>query len=339
MTDAVDLSAFNTLGLPASAERLVIIEKESQLFDLLAAGDLTERPLQLLGGGSNVVLRSHLPGTVVLMRTRGIRWERGARGFIDVTAAAGEPWHALVRYTLGQGWSGLENLALIPGSAGAAPMQNIGAYGVELADRFVSLRALDLEDGSIHVFDRDACGFGYRDSRFKAHDANRFIVIEITLALSEKPRPMVDYPDLRDELQMMGCGEPSAVQIAEAVIRVRRRKLPDPRVQGNAGSFFKNPVIPPAQAEQLSQRHPHLSLRESGHGMVKLSAAQLIDGCGWKGKQSGRAGVWPRQPLVLINLGGATAAEVLHLADDIRYDVAGCYGVELEIEPRILGQD
>ncbi len=339
MTRGVDLSALNTLGLPARADRLVVIEKEAQLVDLLASEAPNNRPLRLLGGGSNVVLKSYLPGTVAVMRTRGIRWERAGRGFISVTVAAGERWHDLVRCTLGQGWSGLENLALIPGSVGAAPMQNIGAYGVELADRFVRLRALDSKDGSIHFFDADACGFGYRDSRFKAHDAGRFIVLEITLTLSEKPRPMVDYPDVRDELRRMGCDEPSALQIAEAVVRIRRRKLPDPRIQGNAGSFFKNPVISGARAEELRLRHPHLSLRHGDDGRVKLSAAQLIDGCGWKGQHRGRVGVWQRQPLVLINLGGATAAEVLQLAEAIRKDVADRYGVDLEIEPRIIGED
>ena len=175
--------------------------------------------------------------------------------------------------------------------------------------------------------------------------------MDVTLTMSEKARPMVDYPDLRDELQIMGCGEPSALQIAEAVVRIRRRKLPDYRTQGNAGSFFKNPVIPRERAEQLSLRYPQLSLHQSGDGMVKLSAAQLIDGCGWKGQHRavedvpvevqhrGRVGVWRRQPLVLINLGGATAADVLQLAETIRADVVDRYGVDLEIEPRILGQD
>ncbi len=334
----MDLSGCNTLKLPSRADRVVLVSRVSELEEVLA-GHCRSQPLYLLGGGSNVVLKPQISGTLVLVRIRGVRWERAAGGHIHLTVAAGERWHDVVRFSLGQGWSGLENLALIPGLAGAAPIQNIGAYGVELADRLVSLRAMGIDSGKVHDFACDECGFGYRDSRFKKADAGRFVVLDITLRLNEVPNLVLGYPDLRAELTRMGRSSPSPVDVAEAVTRVRRRKLPDPRVCGNAGSFFKNPVIDPAQAEELAHRHPDLSLWPQDGESVKLSAAQLIDRCGWKGRHLGRAGVWRRQPLVLVNLGGATAADVLELASAIRRDVAEKYGVELELEPRVLGQD
>ncbi len=339
MTEAANLSALNTLGLAARADRIVVVRHVQQLFELIATWRGGAEPVHFLGGGSNVVLRRQVPGTMVVMRTRGVRWERGSDGLIRVSVAAGERWHDLVRYSLGQGWSGLENLALIPGSVGAAPIQNIGAYGVELADRFVSLRALDIRDGRVRTFDRDSCEFGYRHSRFKAVDPGRYVILEVTLGLREIPQRVIDYPDLRLELQQMGCGDPTPQRIAEAVIRIRRRKLPDPRFVGNAGSFFKNPVVSLAQARRIVCRHPELNVRDNADGTAKMSAAQLIDGCGWKGRTIGNVGVWRRQPLVLINTGGATALEVLQAADAIRRDVAARYGVDLEMEPQVLGQD
>jgi len=256
-----------------------------------------------------------------------------------VTAAAGERWHDLVRFVIGQGWGGLENLALIPGSVGAAPIQNIGAYGVELADRMVSLRALELATGAIRRFDHADCGFGYRESYFKQAGRDRYAILDLTLRVHRAPALVVDYPDLIGELAAMGCSRPAAVDVAEAVIRVRRRKLPDPRHIGNAGSFFKNPVVSAAGAQALLVRDGSLSMHGLADGTVKLAAAQLIDRCGWKGVRRGSVGVWRRQALVLVNLGGASASELLGLSESIRRDVQARFGVELELEPRVLGQD
>lgn len=335
---SVDLSGCNTLELPSRADRVAVVSQLDELRELLAAAG-GSHPLWLLGGGSNVILKPHVAGTLVLMRMRGLSWLRTPGGHIHLTVAAGERWHDVVRFALGQGWSGLENLALIPGLAGAAPIQNIGAYGVELSDRLVSLSALGVDCGELRTFACEDCEFGYRDSRFKGADAGRYVIVSITLRLQETPELVLDYPDLRAELARMGRSNPSPVDVAEAVIRVRRRKLPDPRVCANAGSFFKNPLVTRAHAETLARQDVGLTLWSQDGDRVKLSAAQLIDRCGWKGRRLGRAGVWHRQPLVLVNLGSATAADLLVLADAIRRDVAERYGVELELEPRVLGQD
>lgn len=337
--DAGDLSGANSLRLPATAERLMVLRREADVDAVVQA--LRGRrapPLTVLGGGSNVVLRPRIPGIVCLMKMRGVRLE-ARRGSVRVTAAAGERWHDLVRHTLGQGLWGLENLALIPGSVGAAPIQNVGAYGVELAERFVRLRALDVTSGRVHTFDQSACEFTYRDSRFRREDGNRLIILDVTLELERCPAPRFDYPDLRRELVRLGWDRPSPVQVAEAVVRVRRRKLPDPRHIGNAGSFFKNPVVDAASAERLAAAHPGLVRHADGTGRVKLAAAQLIERCGWKARRIGAAAVWHRQPLVLVNRGGATAADLLTLSERIRRDVRDRFDVALELEPRVVGHD
>lgn len=334
---SVDLSGANTLGLPSRADAVRVITDTAALAAAAEAARAAGQPLTVLGGGSNVVLRDRIPGLVCLMRTRGVS-ETPSGDSVLVTAAAGERWHDLVRRTLGRGLYGLENLALIPGAVGAAPIQNIGAYGVELSDRFVSLRAMDVDSGSLRTFDRADCRFGYRDSVFKSGEQGRWIIVEVTLALSRRPAPVIDYPDLLLELERLGWQAPSPVRVAEAVIRVRRRKLPDPRWTGNAGSFFKNPVVPADVGRRLAAAHG-LTVRAGEGGAAKLSAAQLIDRCGWKGRSAGLAAVWSRQPLVLVNTGAARARDILALAEHVRADVHRRFGVELELEPRVIGQD
>lgn len=340
--NGTSLTSFTTLGVRAAAERLVMVTEEGILRELVEARRAAPRgqpPLTILGGGSNVVLRAWTPGTVCLMRTRGFRQQPLGAGAVELTAAAGERWHDLVRFALGQGLAGVENLALIPGSVGAAPIQNIGAYGAELAERFVALRALDRHSGRVHTLRAADCRFGYRDSLFKHPEGAGLVVLDVTLRLRRRGDPVADYPDLRRELARLGRPRPSPVQVAEAVIRVRRRKLPDPRVTGNAGSFFKNPVVAAALGRRLQQRLPGLGLHPAGTGAVKLSAAQLIDACGWKGRRAGAVGVWPRQPLVLCNYGGATGTDVLAMSEDIRQSVQARFGVDLEREPQVIGHD
>jgi UDP-N-acetylmuramate dehydrogenase len=330
------LADSNTLGVSSAADRVVTVRHESQLVELIGH---EHGPLTVLGGGSNVVLLDRVPGTVCLMRTRGHRLERGAGGWVELTAAAGERWHDLVRFSLGQGLAGLENLSLIPGSVGAAPIQNVGAYGVELADRFVRLRALDLDTGRVRTLDRTECSFGYRDSLFKRPAGAQMVVLDVTLRLHPEIPAVVDYPELAAELTRLGCSRPTAVHVAEAVVRVRRRKLPDPRFVGNVGSFFKNPEVAPERAEAVARLVPGLSRRPGSEGLTKLSAAHLIDAAGWKGRTVGRVGVWHLQPLVLVNRGGATGRDVLAVSEDIRRDVAVRFGVDLEREPQVLGRD
>jgi UDP-N-acetylmuramate dehydrogenase len=342
MHDA-DLSGLNSLRLHSRADRLVPIDSLRDLHE--AADRLRAEPagsttrVTVLGGGSNVVLRPRVDGLVLHMRNRGIAIEVLARGDALLTVAAGERWHDVVLRALGQGYGGLENLALIPGSAGAAPIQNIGAYGLELADRFVALRALDLDSGKVRSFDREACRFGYRDSLFKQPEGARLVVVDLTLRVSRRPDLRLGYPDLARELAALGRSRPTPVDVAEAVIRVRRRKLPDPRLLGNAGSFYKNPVIAEDAAAALARSEPGLVMHPAGTGRRKLAAGQLIDRCGWKGVRRGAVGTWKRQALVLVNFGGATASELLGLSDAIRRDVRERFGVELELEPRVLGQD
>ena len=287
----------------------------------------------VLGQGSNVVLPERLDQPVVLAAWRGLELRVSGDDAL-LTCAAGENWHGVVRYSLGQGWAGLENLALIPGSAGAAPIQNIGAYGVELSDRVVEVRVFDRAENRQRDLTADACGFGYRDSLFKA-DPARYAVLSLTLRLARRMPMRFDYPDVERELRRQGVTQLTPRKVAEAVIRVRRRKLPDPRQWGNAGSFFKNPIVDPGQAERLARTEPGLASYPVAGG-VKLAAAQLIDRCGWKGRRRDGVGVWHRQPLVLVNFGTGSGPDFLALGEEVRRSVRERFGVDLELEPSAM---
>ncbi len=269
---------------------------------------------------------------------RGRRVAREDHDAWYVEAAAGENWHEFVAWTLAQGLPGLENLALIPGTVGAAPIQNIGAYGLEMGERFASLRAVELATGEAVELDADACGFGYRDSFFKREGRDRFVITSVTFRLPKQWTPRAGYADIARELAVNGASaaSPTAQAIFDAVVSVRRAKLPDPLVLGNAGSFFKNPVVDLVQFEALQQREPDVVSYRQPDGRVKLAAGWLIDRCGWKGRAMGAAAVHERQALVLVNRGGATGAEILALARAIQQDVGQRFGVELEPEPVCL---
>ena len=322
----------NTLRVPCLAERLCVAHSEDQMIEALRAAG--ERAL-VLGQGSNVVLPERLDQPVVLAAWRGLKLRVRSDEAL-LTCAAGENWHGVVRHSLGQGWAGLENLALIPGSAGAAPIQNIGAYGVELSERVTEVRVFDRAENRVRSLAAEACGFGYRDSLFKA-DPARYAVLSLTLRLARRLAMRLDYPDVGLELQRQGLTEPTPRQVAEAVIRIRRRKLPDPRLWGNAGSFFKNPIVDPGQAKRLAQSEPGLVAHPVAGG-VKLAAAQLIDRCGWKGRRRGDVGVWHRQPLVLVNYGTAGGPDFLALGEQVRRSVHERFGVDLELEPSVLSR-
>ena len=320
----------NTLRVRCQADRLCVVGSEAQMIEALRRGG--EQAL-VLGQGSNVVLPDRLDQPVMLAAWRGLDLRvRGDEALL--TCAAGESWHGVVRYSLGQGWAGLENLALIPGSAGAAPIQNIGAYGVELSERVAEVRVFDRAEQRVRTLDAEACEFGYRNSLFKS-EPDRYAVLSLTLRLARRLPMRLDYPDVGLELQRQGVAKPTPRQVAEAVIRIRRRKLPDPRRWGNAGSFFKNPVVERRQAERLAQSEPGL-VAHSVAGGVKLAAAQLIDRCGWKGQRRGGVGVWRRQPLVLVNLGTASGPDFLALGQLIRQSVRERFGVDLELEPSAI---
>jgi UDP-N-acetylmuramate dehydrogenase len=328
----VDLTAFNTFGLSARAAWYAEVHGPDDLQAARASG----HALVVLGGGSNIVLAGDLDALVLRMLTKGVQVERETSSHVWVRAAAGEVWNDLVQWTLAQGLGGLENLSLIPGTVGAAPVQNIGAYGVELENVFESLEAFDLDTGAMRSFNHADCRFAYRDSVFK-HEARRHVIVSVCLRLARDWRPVLGYRELADELQARGQHAPTPRAVSEAVIAIRTRKLPDWRTLGNAGSFFQNPVVDAARYAALKAEHPDLPAHVQADGRYKLAAGWLIDRAGWKGRTLGHAGVYEKQALVLVNRGGATGREVLALAQAIVDTVREQFGVSLEREPVVLG--
>lgn len=324
------LQSLNTFGIAASARAYLRVTKKEQLLGVYADGAWVSLPKLILGGGSNVLLTGDFDGLVLHIGLEGKELIGGNEQHHFVRAAAGENWHGFVQWTLAQGLGGLENLSLIPGTVGAAPIQNIGAYGLEIKDVFHSVTAFDPHSGETRVMDAAACRFGYRDSVFK-HEGRDLIILDVTFALPKQWTPNLRYAELAAEPGLTTA--PTPQQVADAVIAIRSRKLPDPAVIGNAGSFFKNPVVPAAQCAALLERFPSLVHHAQADGTEKLAAGWLIDQCGWKGKNLGAAGVYPKQALVLVNNGNATGADVVALARAIQADVQTRYGVLLEPEP------
>lgn len=334
------LKAHNTFGFDVRAQFACRIEREEQLMAAVRDPRAAGLPRLVLGGGSNVLLSGDFGGLVLLVALRGRRVAREDDAAWYVEAAGGEPWHEFVAWTLAQGLPGLENLALIPGTVGAAPIQNIGAYGLEMGERFASLRAVELATGETVELDAQACRFGYRDSFFKREGRDRFVITSVTFRLPKAWQPRAAYADLARALAANGHADadalPTAQAIFDAVVAVRRAKLPDPLELGNAGSFFKNPVVDAQQFEALKLKEPDLVSYPQADGRVKLAAGWLIDQCGWKGRAMGAAAVHERQALVLVNRGGASGAEMLALAKAVQRDVFARFGVELEAEPVCL---
>jgi UDP-N-acetylmuramate dehydrogenase len=332
----VALDRLNTFGLPARAAWFATVtESESLAAWVRTPGWRTLRRF-VLGGGSNLILTDDFDGLVLHVRIPGRKRVAEDADAWMVRAGAGENWHDFVLWTLDQGWPGLENLALIPGTVGAAPIQNIGAYGLELAERFQRLEAVDLATGAKVAFERAACRFDYRDSAFKHEAAERYLITAVTFRLPKRWRPVTRYADVARELDARGIARPTAREIADAVIAIRSRKLPDPAQLGNAGSFFKNPRVDAVTFAGLVARYPDLPHYPQPDGAVKLAAGWLIERCGWKGRALGPAGVYENQALVLVNRGGARGADVLRLARAIQESVRTGFGVELEPEPVIL---
>lgn len=327
----------NTFGISARAPWLVEVADAAALPEVLALPHLQEAPALILGGGSNLLFAGDPEGAVVSFdcRRMGVLHEYDDHALVRADAGAG--WHALVLWTLQQGLSGLENLALIPGTAGAAPIQNIGAYGCEVGEYVHVVEAFDRTTGELCRLDRAACAFAYRDSLFK-REPDRYVVTALELALPRVPALRLDYAGIREELAEMGVVSPDARNVAEAVIRIRQRKLPDPAAIGNAGSFFKNPIVTAALAEDLQLQHAGLPMfRGDAIGNRKLSAAWMIEACGWKGFREGDAGVSEQHALVLVNHGGATGAQLLSLARRIADSVRARFGIAIEPEPKVIG--
>ena len=329
----LSLQSRNTLGLPAIAEVAYEISSPDQLPGLMA--DLLNEggAWQVLGGGSNVVLPNMLSGTTLLMNISGREIIDSNDHFTAVAVGAGENWHDFVAWTLEHNLPGLENLALIPGTVGAAPIQNIGAYGAEVADYLACVEVFDCKVQTFVTLSKTDCQFAYRDSYFK-QNPGRFIVTKVIFKIPQAWMPRLTYADLAK--QFSDHSSPSAQEIFTAVCNIRQRKLPDPKIIGNAGSFFQNPIVDTTQYQNLVALHPNLASYPDVNGTRKLAAGWLIDQCGFKGSRSGPAGVYEKQALVLVNHGGATANDILELASAIQKKVKERFGVELQIEPNIL---
>jgi UDP-N-acetylmuramate dehydrogenase len=332
------LRAHNTFGFDVRARLAARVTHAAQFAALHRDARLAQLPRLVLGGGSNVVFTRDFDGVVLLDEIGGRRIVREDDDAWLVEAGGGENWHAFVAWTLEQRMPGLENLALIPGTVGAAPIQNIGAYGLEMKAYFDSLVAVELATGRSERFDAARCAFGYRDSFFKRAGRERFAIVSVAFRLPKRWTPRIGYADVARELDAHGIAPADATprDVFDAVVAIRRAKLPDPLALGNAGSFFKNPVIDAAQFDALRAQVPEVVSYPQPDGRVKLAAGWLIDRCGWKGRAHGAAAVHERQALVLVNRGGASGADVLALALAIQRDVKARFGVELEAEPVCL---
>jgi UDP-N-acetylmuramate dehydrogenase len=329
----VSLKPHNTFGLPVVAGQLVRIRSEADVRQVVDHPVLGLAPKFVLGGGSNVILTRDMPELVLKVEVMGRRLVAETPSAWIVEAGAGEAWHDVVAWTLAQGWPGLENLALIPGTVGGAPVQNIGAYGLELQDRFDSLDAVDLVTGRTVRLDAGQCRFGYRDSIFKRSLAGKSVITRVRFRLPRPWAPVVGYLDLERRMAETGNAHPDARTVFDWVCAIRRAKLPDPAEVGNVGSFFKNPIVSAEQCRDIIARDPHVVHYPLDDGSFKLAAGWLIDACGWKGKTVGRAAVYEKQALVLINRGGAIGSEVQTLARAIQESVYGRFGIRLEPEP------
>jgi UDP-N-acetylmuramate dehydrogenase len=333
-TENTSLKKYNTFGIDSNAAHFAAFSSADELASLLEAAP---RPLVVLGGGSNILLMGDVAGTVLINAVKGIDLVDEDDRYLYVRVGAGENWHGFVECCLGRNWAGVENLSLIPGSVGAAPMQNIGAYGVELKDVLHELEAWDLKDGKVRMFTVNDCRLGYRDSIFKHEYKNRFIILTVTFRLNRVPVFHTEYGAIREELGIMGIRDLSIRAIADAVIRIRTSKLPDPAQIGNAGSFFKNPTIPNAKFVELKTKFSDIiGYPDPAGSMTKLAAGWLIEQAGWKGYRRGDAGVHARQALVLVNYGHATGREIFDLSEEILNSVRKKFGVTLEREVNLI---
>jgi UDP-N-acetylmuramate dehydrogenase len=336
LTPDAPLRALNTFGVEARAAWLARVETAADLAELVALPAVAGLPVLVLGAGSNVLFTHNVDALVVQVGTRGIQKVGETSAAHLVRVGAGEDWHGTVDRLIEAGWPGLENLALIPGLVGAAPIQNIGAYGLELAERLHSVDIWDLLERGPRTLSLAECEFGYRDSVFRHRLAGRAVILAVTFALPRHWEPRAGYADVAAELAERGVTAPLPRQLFDAVVAIRRRKLPDPATIGNVGSFFKNPIVPREQHAALITHFPSLVSYPLAGGRFKLAAGWLIEACGLKGATRGRAGVYERQALVLVNRGGATGQEILALAREVQDKVSARFGVLLEPEPLIV---
>jgi UDP-N-acetylmuramate dehydrogenase len=328
------LKAFNSFGVEALAAHYVRFDGESEIVDFLHRHPAGAQPCLVLGGGSNLLFVDDVTGYVLHPLLKGIDVIETDRQHIRLRVMAGEAWDDLVAHAVANGWGGIENLSFIPGSVGACAVQNIGAYGVEARDVIDRVEALSMEDGRKVVFSQRDCGFGYRFSHFKGAWAGRFIITAVVFTLNRRPDYVLDYPGVKTAVDRLGSIDLKTIR--RAIISIRRSKLPDPAVIGNAGSFFKNPVIDDRTLDRLLDRFPDLPHYPQNRHRFKLPAGWMIERCGWKGRRAGRAAVHHRQALVIVNLGGATGREILDLSEQVRASVAQTFGIDLEREVLVV---
>lgn len=322
------------MGIDAHAKYFSTFSSLEELNELIEL--IGDQKKMILGGGSNILFTGDFDGWILKNQVSGLEQVKEDDNHVYLKAGAGENWHALTEYCIDRNWAGVENLSLIPGNVGAGPMQNIGAYGVEIKDVFEELEAYSLSDKKIHTFSLNDCEFGYRESVFKGKYRNQFIILNVTLRLNKHPRFKTSYGAIEQELEKMGVQELSIRSIAQAVINIRRSKLPDPEEIGNAGSFFKNPSIDRKQFEALKKEFPGIVGYDNPDGTVKVAAGWLIEQAGWKGYRKNDAGVHAKQALVLVNYGRAMGRELYNLSEEIVNSVKSKYGIELEREVNIV---
>jgi UDP-N-acetylmuramate dehydrogenase len=336
VTENVLLKPYNTFGISATARYFAPFASAEELLELAERQRRSQLPQLILGGGSNILFTQDFNGWLLKNGIRGISTAGEDNDHVYVKAGAGENWHGFVQHCIAQGLAGLENLSLIPGNVGASPMQNIGAYGVEIKDVFHELEALHLEDGRIVTFSNATCEFGYRESVFKKAYRQQFAILSVTYRLNKQPHFNTSYGAINEELQRMGVQELSVRAVSQAVINIRSSKLPDPAQTGNAGSFFKNPTVSREKYEALQAAFPKMVAYPVGGEQYKLAAGWLIEQCGWKGYRKGDAGVHPKQALVLVNYGHASGREIYDLSQEVLSSVEEKFGVLLEREVNIV---
>jgi UDP-N-acetylmuramate dehydrogenase len=329
------LKPHNTFGLDYKAERIVIVRSEEEISNIIREGGIKGAPHLAVGAGSNLLFVSDFHGTIFHPEIEGIKIDKEDDSSVEVTAGAGVNWDNFVEWTVGQGFCGLENLSYIPGHVGASPVQNIGAYGAEAKDFVQSVKAISLETGEPAEFRSDECKFGYRDSIFKNELKNKYLITQVTFQLSKEPRFRLGYGFL--EAETAAIGDISLKNIRLAIINIRTRKLPDPNVIGNAGSFFKNPVVTTEKADEIKSNNPLVPVYNEQSGGKKLAAGWLIEQCGWKGRRIGDAGVHDQQALVLVNYGNAKGIDIYNLSEKIKISVFEKFGIDLQREVEVIG--
>ncbi|MCX6231405.1 MAG: UDP-N-acetylmuramate dehydrogenase [Bacteroidetes bacterium] len=328
------LKKLNTFGIDVKAKYFAELNSLEEIKEIMQSSYVKEYPFLLLGGGSNILFTKDFEGIVLKINTKGKEITAVDEDFVYLKVQAGENWENFVDYCVMNNWSGIENLALIPGAVGTCPVQNIGAYGVEVKECIEKVEVLNIADGKITEMDNESCQFGYRNSIFKQQAKNKYIILSVSFKLAKKPVLITHYGDILKELEMMML-EPGLATISNAIKNIRRRKLPDPAVTGNAGSFFKNPLVSKEKYEELLKEFPKIRAFPSENN-YKLAAGWLIEKSGWKGKSLGNAAVHHKQALVLINKGGATGSEILSLAKAVQHAVLNMFGVELEMEVNLV---